>query len=120
MSLQQYELGQKVWAFKQEGDDKFVKTSGVIKMAEINKSGYVQYQILSFVLDPMTQKPKDYTILANHASLAATEEEIDAKIKKYFDWAEKQKKEYEENFGTPEFDKNQLTQDAAEMAKHRG
>ena len=38
---QVYELGQKVWAFKQQGDG-FVKTCGIVVLAEINSSGYTQ------------------------------------------------------------------------------
>lgn len=102
MSLQIYELGQKVWAFKQQGDG-FVKTSGVIVLAEINTSGYIQYKIKCMTELP-TGELKDYTILANHASLANTEAEIDAKIKKYNDWSDAQKKDYEEIFGAPEYD----------------
>ena len=51
----------------------------------------------------MNSDGQDYTILANHASLASTESEIDAKIKKYCDWSDAQKKDYEETFGAPEF-----------------
>lgn len=107
---QVYELGQKVWAFKQEGEG-FVKTSGVIRMAEINKSGYVQYQIKCMAELP-TGELKEYTILANHASMACTEEEIDIKIKKYHDWSEAQKVDYEKVFGVPEFDVKEINKSA--------
>ena len=113
-----YELGQVVWAFKQQGDD-FVKTSGVIRMAEINTSGYVQYQIKCMSILPNGDK-KDYTILANHASLASTEAEIDEKIKKYNDWAEAQKKDYESNFGAPEFDLAVIDNEIMVLAQERG
>lgn len=103
-----YQLGQLVWAFKQEGDN-FVKTSGFVRMVEINKSGYTQYQIKCFA-DLPTGEVKEYTILANHASMACTETEIDAKIKKYYEWSEAQKKDYENIFGSPEFDIKELEQ----------
>lgn len=113
-----YELGETVWAFKQEGDN-FVKTSGIIRMAEINKSGYVQYQVKACSILP-TGEAKEFTILANHASLARTEEEINAKIKKYYDWSEAQKKDYNETFGAAEYDVKEIEERAAKLAQERG
>lgn len=109
MTKQKFELGQKVWAFKQEGEG-FVKAFGVVRMVEINKSGYIQYQIKCFT-KTITGEEKEYTILANHASMACTESELEQKIKKYYEWSEAQKKDYEENFGAPEFDVNTLDEE---------
>lgn len=106
---QVYELGQKVWAFKQEGNG-FAKACGIVRMVEINKSGYMQYQIKCFA-KTITGEEKEYTILANHASMACSEPEVDQKIKKYYEWSEAQKKDYEENFGEPEFDVNALDEE---------
>lgn len=108
-----YELGQVVWAFKQQGEN-FVKTSGIVRQAEINKSGYVQYQIESLVSGQTVH------ILANHASMACTEEEIDIKIKKYHDWSEAQKLEYEKIFGCPEFNNEIISGTLVELASKRG
>lgn len=116
--MQKYKLGQKVWAFKQQGDD-FVKTSGVIQMAEINKSGYIQYEISACNILP-TGEVKEFKILANHASMAETEPEIDEKIKKYHEWAEAQKEDYNNTFGAPEFNPQDIARDIAELAKTRG
>lgn len=98
---QQYNLGDKVFAFKQQGDG-FVKACGVIVKAEINTGGYIQYEIKCQTKLPNGDL-KDYTIYANHASMAGSETEIDAKIKKYKDWSDAQKIDYEQNFGVPEY-----------------
>lgn len=106
---QQYELGQKVWAFKQEGNG-FLKACGIVHMAEINKSGYIQYQIKCHT-QTITGEDKEFTIIANHASMAHSEPEVEQKIKKYYEWSEAQKKDYEKVFGAPEFDTKELEQE---------
>lgn len=108
-----YELGQIVWAFKQQGED-YVKTSGIVRQAEINKSGYVQYQIESLV------NGQTVHVLANHASMACSEEEINMKIKKYNDWSQAQKVEYEKIFGCPEFNTELISGTLVELADKRG
>lgn len=118
MNKQIYKLGETVWAFKQEGDN-FAKTSGIIRMAEINKSGYIQYQVKATTILP-TGELKEFTVLANHASLAYTEEEIDAKIKKYYDWSEAQKIDYNKTFGEPEYDTKEIEERVVELAQKRG
>lgn len=115
---QQFELGTLVWAFKHDGD-KFLKATGVVKLAEINKSGYVQYQISTQATLP-TGEVKEIPILANHASMALTESEIDAKIKQYHDWLEENKASYEKVFGAPEYDPKELDKKIAETESQRG
>ena len=112
-----YALGTGVWCFKQQGDG-FVKTSGIVRMAEINKSGYIQYEIDTTVETP--EGFKKVKILANHASMAFTESEVDEKIKKYNDWEKVQKEDYEKHFGKPDFDMEALEKFGQDLATQRG
>lgn len=118
MSKQKYNLGDKIWCFRQQGDG-FVKTSGVVKMAEINSAGYIQYQIECVFLSP-TGEETTKNLTTNHASMALSETEIDIKIKKYDDWAQASKKDFEANFGSPEFAPDYLLNSARELAQNRG
>ncbi len=112
-----YELGNTVWCFKQQGDG-FVKTSGIVRMAEINKSGYIQYEIDTTLETP--EGFKKVKILANHASMAFTEADIDKKIELYNDWEKAQKEDYEEHFGKPDFNMEELEKIGQDLATQRG
>lgn len=92
-----YELGQKVWAFKQQGKD-MLKVCGVVQSAEIDASGFVFYKIAT-ILDGEIK-----FVMANHASIADSESGIDSKIKLYFEFQEQQKQLFEERIGKPEFE----------------
>ena len=96
MAKQQYELGQKVWAFKQAGKT-LVKWTGVIQCAEIDASGFIFYKVA------VKEGDKINFIMANHASIALTEEEIDKKMAFYHEFQEQQRKLFEESVGAPEF-----------------
>lgn len=99
--MQKYELGQTVWCFKQQGRE-LVKAFGVIQQVELDKSGYIFYKILTGkVVDGELQTT---LITANHASLAASEAELDVKITEYSAFQNEQKKVFEEKFGKPEFE----------------
>lgn len=106
MCLQKFELGQIVWAFKQQGQA-IVKACGIIQQAEIDKSGYVFYKVATGKLDEKGQL-QTALLTANHASLAATEAEIDAKIAEYASFQDAQKKVFEEKFGVPEFEPDEI------------
>jgi hypothetical protein len=43
--------------------------------------------------------------------MAYSEPEVEQKIKKYYEWSEAQKKDYEKVFGAPEFDTKELEQE---------
>lgn len=94
--LQKYELGTKVWCFKQQGKD-LVKMSGVIQSAEIDASGFVFYKVA--ILSGEEIK----SVMANHASIAMSESELDTKISLYHEFQEQQKALFEERIGKPEF-----------------
>ncbi len=103
---QQFELGQEVWAFKQQGES-LVKAHGIVQQAEIDKSGYLFYKVATAKKDehgnivPMI-------LTANHASLAETEAELDKKIETYAKFQAEQKTKFEEQFGKPEFEPNEI------------
>lgn len=103
MNPQKYQLGQTVYCFKAEGE-KITIATGKILVAEINSGGFVQYSIQTYTSDGQ----KGAKIYANHASIASTEEEIKAKAKAYSEYIEREKKEFEDKFGGPEFDKESL------------
>lgn len=98
---QKFNLGDAVWAFKQQGKD-LKKAYGVVQSAEIDESGFVFYKVSTLV------KTKDGisvgSITVNHASIAYTEEEIDKMISTYHTFQENQKKVFEETFGGNEFE----------------
>lgn len=98
---QQFELGQKVWAFKQQGKE-MKKVFGVVQSAEIDASGFVFYKIATLV------KTKEGisvgNITANHASIATSEEQIDKMIETYKQFQAEQKKAFEDTFGGNEFE----------------
>lgn len=94
--LQQYELGQKIWAFKQQGRD-LIKMAGVIQCAEIDQSGFIFYKVAILSGDEVK------SVMANQASIALTEEDIDAKMALYHEFQEQQKALFEERIGKPEF-----------------
>lgn len=98
---QKFELGTKVWAFKQQGKE-LKKVFGVVQSAEIDASGFVFYKISTLV------KTKEGvsvgSITANHASIALTEEEINAMIDTYHKFQAEQKKAFEATFGGNEFE----------------
>lgn len=102
MAKQQYELGTKVWAFKQYGQKKeLFKAFGVIRSAEIDPTGYVFYNIST--LQQTKEGIKQVDILANHASIAMSEAEIDKKMALYHEFQEQQKALFEDRIGAPEF-----------------
>ena len=107
MAKQQYELGTKVWAFKQQGKD-LIKSFGVIQSAEIDGSGFVFYKV-AIVSDNEVK-----TIMANHASIAMSEAEIDKKMALYHEFQEQQKALFEERIGAPEFTPGYVEQKLAE------
>lgn len=98
---QQFELGQKVWAFKQQGKE-LKKVFGVVESAQIDASGFIFYKIATLI------KTKDGIsvsgITANHASIATSEEEINRMIETYHKFQEEQKKAFEDTFGGNEFE----------------
>ena len=99
---QQYELGQIVYVFRTlKGEVAAAK--GIIHLAEINTSGYVQYSVKVTKADGT----KD-TWLVNHASIAVTEEELTTKIETYVKFNEEQKAKYVELFGAPEFNAEEI------------
>ncbi len=99
---QQYELGQEVFVFRAlKGELSAAK--GIIYLAEINTSGYIQYSVKVFLPDGNTD-----TWVVNHASIAETENEIQAKADTYKRFNEEQKKKYVELFGAPEFDPTKI------------
>lgn len=98
---QKFELGQKVWGFKQQGKE-LKKAFGIIESVEIDASGFVFYKIATLV------KTKEGvsvgSIMVNHASIATSEEEIDKMIATYHAFQEEQKKLFESTFGGNEFE----------------
>ena len=98
---QKFNLGDAVWAFKQQGKE-LKKVYGVVQSAEIDASGFIFYKISTLV------KTKEGisvgSITANHASIALTEEEINKMIETYHTFQEAQKKAFEETFGGNEFE----------------
>lgn len=99
---QQYELGQVVYVFRiLKGEVAAAK--GIIHLAEINSSGYVQYSVKVTKADGT----KD-TWLVNHASIAVTEEDLKEKIGTYVKFNEEQKAKYVELFGAPEFNAEEI------------
>lgn len=100
---QTFELGQKVWGFKQQGKD-LKKVFGVVQSAKIDASGFIFYEIATLV---QTKEGVSVgAITANHASIATTEEEIDKMIETYHKFQTEQKKAFEETFGGNEFEPN--------------
>jgi len=101
MSKQQYELGQEVFVFRaQKGEITLGK--GIIHLAEINTSGYIQYSVKVFLADKID------TWIVNHASVALTEEEIKKKADTYKQFNAEQKAKYTELFGAPEFNPTEI------------
>ena len=102
MSKQQYELGQEVFVFRtQKGEISAGK--GIIHLAEINTSGYVQYSVK--VTKPDGSKD---TWLVNHASIATSEEDLKKKIDTYAQFNAEQKAKYVQLFGAPEFNPEEI------------
>lgn len=99
---QLYALGQKVYIFRAHKGE-ISMGRGIIHLAEINTSGYIQYSVKVFLPDGNTD-----TWVANHASIAETENEIQAKADTYKRFNEEQKKKYVELFGAPEFDPTKI------------
>lgn len=94
---QLYALGQRVFVFRtQKGNVSFGK--GIIHLAEINTAGYIQYSVKVFKEDGTID---DWVV--NHASVAETENEIQAKADTYKRFNDEQHKKYIELFGSPEF-----------------
>lgn len=102
---QKFELGQKVWAFKQQGKE-LKKVFGIVESAQIDASGFVFYKISTLV------QTKDGinvgSITANHASIALTESDIDTMIETYHKFQEEQKIAFEKTFGGNEFEPNYI------------
>lgn len=103
--LQKFALGAKVWGFKQQGKE-LKKVFGIVESAQIDASGFVFYKIATLV---QTKEGVSVgSITANHASIASTEEEIDAMIKTYHEFQEEQRKKFNETFGGNEFEPNYI------------
>lgn len=99
---QLYALGQKVYVFRtQKGE--ISMGQGIVHLAEINTAGYIQYSVKVFKTDGTTD---DWVV--NHASIAETENEIQAKADTYKRFNEEQKAKYVELFGAPEFNTEKL------------
>ena len=97
MSKQSYELGQGVFVFRaQKGE--LVEGSGIVTVAEIDRSGYILYTIQVITVDGQKDAWR-----ANNASIALTEEELKQKMDAYRQFNEEQKVKYVELFGAPEF-----------------
>lgn len=102
MSKQLYELGQEVFVFRTvKGEVSAGK--GVIHLAEINTSGYVQYSVKITKADGS----KDVWQV-NHASIATNEEDLKKKIDTYVRFNDEQKAKYVELFGAPEFNVQEI------------
>ena len=99
---QQYELGQEVFVFRTLKGE-ITAGKGIIHLAEINTSGYVQYSVKVTKADGA----KD-TWIVNHASIALTEEDLKSKIDTYAKFNEEQKAKYVELFGAPEFNPEKI------------
>lgn len=110
---QKFELGQKVWAFKQQGKE-LKKAFGIIQTAELDQSGFIFYKVA--VLQQTPEGVKVGNITVNHASVAKTEEEIDKMMETYHEFQAQQKELFEKTFGGNEFEPNyietELTQGA--------
>ena len=99
---QLYALGQKVYVFRtQKGEVSMGR--GIIHLAEINTAGYIQYSVKVFKEDGTID-----TWTVNHASIAETENEIQAKADTYKRFNDEQKAKYVELFGAPEFNPVEL------------
>jgi hypothetical protein len=99
---QQYELGQEVFVFRTlKGELSAAK--GIIYLAEINTSGYIQYSVKITKADGT----KD-TWIVNHASTATTEEDLKKKMDTYAKFNAEQHEKYIELFGAPEFNAEEL------------
>lgn len=99
---QQYELGQRVYVFRAHKGE-VTMGKGVIHLAEINTSGYIQYSVKVFLPDGNID-----TWTVNHASIAETENEIQAKADTYKRFNDEQHEKYIELFGAPEFDPTKI------------
>jgi hypothetical protein len=99
---QQYELGQEVFVFRAlKGELSAAK--GIIYLAEINTSGYIQYSVKITKADGT----KD-TWIVNHASTATTNVELKEKMDTYAKFNAEQHEKYIELFGAPEFNAEEL------------
>ncbi len=107
MMKQKFELGQEVWAFKQQGKD-LVKSCGIVQTAELDASGFVFYKIA--ILTNTKEGIGVGSIMANHASIATTEAEIDEKIAVYHEFQEQQKKLFAERIGVAEFEPDYINE----------
>lgn len=96
MSKQKYQLGDFVCCFKSKGET-ILKGEGMVRMAEINSAGYVQYTVA------IKREDKVENWLVNHASMAKTEEELAHAIEEYVNFMREQKLIFEKKFGKPEF-----------------
>ena len=103
MSKQKFELGEWAYVFKMRNDQP-AKAFGMVKVAEINSGGYIQYTVDCPIKAPDGTDTMEQW-LVNHASIAKTEQELDEKINNYMAYITAQKKIYEEKFGKPEFSK---------------
>lgn len=102
---QKFELGQKVWAFKQQGKE-LKKVFGIVESAQIDASGFVFYKISTLV---QTKEGISVgSITANHASIATTESEINKMIETYHKFQEEQKELFNKTFGGNEFEPNYI------------
>lgn len=102
---QKFELGQKVWAFKQQGKE-LKKVFGIVESAQIDASGFVFYKISTLV---QTKEGISVgSITANHASIATTESEINEMIETYHKFQEEQKAQFNKIFGGNEFEPNYI------------
>lgn len=103
--MQEFELGQKVWAFKQIAKE-LKKVCGFVQSIELDASGFIFYKVA--VLQKTKEGVNVTTISANHASIANTEEEIDAMMAKYHKFQEEQKELFNKTFGANEFEPNYI------------
>lgn len=99
---QAFDLGQEVFVFRaQKGE--LVSAKGIVKVAEIDRSGYVLYTVEITLADGQKDAWR-----ANYASLATSEDELNIKMSMYKQFNEEQKKKYVEIFGAPEFDPTEI------------
>lgn len=101
MNKQKYQLGDFVYCFKAKGDD-ILTATGIVRMAEINHAGYVQYTVA------VKNEGKTENWLVNHASLAKGEDELRFAINEYVNFMREQKQVFEKKFGKPEFSADEL------------
>lgn len=101
---QKFQLGDAVWAYKQQSKEQLVKVHGIVQSVEIDPSGFIFYKVVT--LQQTKEGLKPVSIMANHASMALLEPEIDTMIETYKKFQEEQREKFNATFGANEFEPN--------------